>query len=84
MKLIPCDLKEIKKKRSYSDNQSIIKEFLEMNMRCVKYEGYPHKSATVCAGCMRNSANRMGCHTVKFMARGDEVYMVRTDLNDEV
>lgn len=84
MKLIPCDPKEINKKKSYSDNQSIIKEFLEMNMRCVKYEGYPHKSATICAGCMRNSANRMGCHTVKFMTRGDEVYMVRTDLNDEV
>lgn len=78
MTLVPYnknDLKSVTYKRT--SNLKIIDEFVRSELDCVRLEGYTHKSATVCAQCLRVSVKRFGACGVRVVQRKDDVFLVK-------
>lgn len=81
MKLVPYDVNKLGN-RSFKAcrNQTIIQQFLDSGETCVKLDGYPHKSASVCRSVMGASIQRMKLDsTVKVILRKGEVFLIRLD-----
>lgn len=80
MKLIPYDIEKIPHAGRMFQNQAILKEFVESGLKCVKVDNYPHKSARSFATSFWKSARTFGYDNVVVKTKGDEVFMIRTDL----
>lgn len=79
MRLVPYDLKKIKKVNGYrkSENQKIIEEFLASEHDCVKIEGWAQKTAVSCAGSLNKSIERYKMTGAKAISRDNEVFLIR-------
>lgn len=81
MKIVPFNKKEIRDLNRYrhTKNQKILQDFIDSGLDCVKIEDYPHKSASVCCGVLRKSAERFHMNNIEILYRGEDVYLVRKD-----
>lgn len=81
MKLVPYDVKKLPSSQK-GNNYVLFEEFLNMNVKCVKIENFPHKSATICSQVLRVSAKRFGLTGIKIVQKGNEVFLINTNLHD--
>lgn len=79
MKMVPCNIDEIKWFYTPGRNQKLIQEFINSDMKCVKIEDYPHKNAKSCQTSMIGSLKRMRVKTIKVMIRKDEVFLRKVE-----
>ena len=79
-KLVKCDYEVLTKRREYTDNHALLKEFMNSETKCMEYVDYPHKSARSCASTLINSAKRYGYYNIGTRTVGTHVYLVRKDL----
>lgn len=78
MTLVPYnknDLNPVTYKRT--SNLKIIDEFVHSELDCVRVDGYTHKSAIVCAQCLRVSVKRFGVPGIRVVQRKDDVFLVK-------
>lgn len=66
--------------RPKTDNLRLLEEFAEMDVTCVEYVGYAHKSAEVCRSSIYQSIKLYGFHNIGVLRRGDHIYLIRKDL----
>jgi hypothetical protein len=79
MKIVPFDKKDIRDLNRFKNtkNQKILQEFIDSGLDCVKVEDYTHKSASICCGVLRKSAERFHMNNIEILYRGDSVYLIR-------
>ena len=80
MRLIPTEIEGIGRRRRLSKNHKLIEEFHASDFNCVKVEGWTHKDAKSCAGCLRQAAVRLKLLHIYSFVRNGEVYLVKEEI----
>ena len=80
MKLVKCDISELKLRYMPTRNQRILKEFVESGLRCMRVEDHHYASTNSGQTTLMASINRFHIPGVKVAARRGKLYLVRTDI----
>lgn len=76
MKLVACDINELSKGFKTTSNLAILEEFADSDLKCVRVEGWTHKTAWSCQSSLNTSIKRykknMECRVIN-----GEVYLVK-------
>ena len=70
--------------RPKTNNLQLLEGFMAMDVTCVEYVGYTHKSAETCQSSIHQSIKLYGFHDIGVLRRGDHVYLIRKDLIGKV
>lgn len=77
VRLIPCDVNELRGVYKRTKNYEILKEFADSNLECAKLVEFTQSSAYICANSLNKSAMRFRLYNIKAFARKGEVYLIR-------
>ena len=77
MRLIPCDVNELRGAYKQTTNYKILKEFADSDLDCAKLVEFTHSSAYICANSLNKSAMRFKLYNIKASARKGEVYLIK-------
>ena len=80
MKLVPYELKNVRRTYKKTEMLSILEEFIESGQPCVKIEGWRHKNAKSCMASFYNAIKRFHMDQVRVITSKGEVYLIRTDI----
>lgn len=77
MKLVKCDMNEVKGYYKKTRNQEILEEFVESGLECAKVEEWTNKTANSCANSINYSIKRFGYNNIKAFVRNGIVYLIK-------
>lgn len=60
---------------------SLLDEFAESDLDCVKIEGWTHKNASSCMSSFRSAINRYKMSGIRCAVRNKEVYLIKETEN---
>ncbi len=81
MKFKAYDVTKLTTYRNRDCNVDFIDEFVNANIKCVKVEDYPHKTAGSCATALRHASKRSHHKYIKVMVRGNDVFLINTAID---
>lgn len=79
MRMVQCDISEVKKGYKMSSNYDIIEKFAESDMDCVKIEDYTQQTAFSCAGSLNGSIKRYHKAGIKAIVSNGNVYLIKVN-----
>lgn len=79
MRLIEAKIEGIRGRRR-TNNIKLIEDFHASDMVCAKVEGWTHKNAKSCAGCLRQAAVRLKLLHIYSIERKGEVYLIKEEI----
>ena len=76
MKLVPYELKNVRRTYKKTEMLSILEEFIESGQPCVKIEGWRHKNAKSCMASFYNAIKRFHMDQVRVItSKGEFVFI---------